>query len=119
MPDPSAYGVPPVAVAVWLSLLREFAVVVVILTLILLVVLYPMIFGLRRIMAAIRVLIGPNRTGYQGLLQTPTDALKVLAREDDFPAAADKWPFILAPIIVFEMMWIRNTLPRAGSEEAQ
>lgn len=101
MPDPSAYGVPPAAAAVWLTLLREFAVSVVVLTFILLVVLYPMIFGLRRIMAAMQVRIGPNRTGYQGLLQTPADALKLLAKEDIIPAAADKWPFILAPIIVF------------------
>ena len=48
MPDPSAYGVPLVAVAVWLTLLRGFAVSVAILTFILLAVLYPMIFGLWR-----------------------------------------------------------------------
>lgn len=82
-------------------LLREFAVALVILTFILLVVMFPMIWGLRRIMAAFQVRIGPNRTGYQGLLQTPADALKLIAKEDIIPTAADKWPFIIAPIVVF------------------
>lgn len=86
--------------ALWL-LARELAVAVAVLTFVLLVVMYPMIWGLRRVMAAFQVRIGPNRTGYQGLLQTPADALKLLAKEDIVPAAADRWPFILAPIIVF------------------
>lgn len=87
--------------AMWEMLLREIGVAAVILTFLLFVVMYPMIWGLRRIMAAFQVRIGPNRTGYQGLLQTPADALKLLAKEDIIPTAADRWPFILAPIVVF------------------
>jgi len=45
--------------------------------------------------------IGPNRVGWEGLAQTPADALKLLAKEDIVPAAADRWPFIIAPIIAF------------------
>lgn len=82
-------------------LLRDLIAAVVILTFVLLVVMYPMIWGLRRVMAAFQVRIGPNRTGYQGLLQTPADALKLLTKEDIIPTAADKWPFIIAPIVVF------------------
>lgn len=83
------------------SLIRELIVAAIVLTFVLLVVMYPMIWGLRRIMAAFQVRIGPNRTGYQGLLQTPADAIKLIAKEDIIPTAADKWPFILAPIVVF------------------
>lgn len=101
MPEPARYGLPAAAVSAWLPLLREFVVAAVVLTFILLVVMYPMIWGLRRVMAAFQVRIGPNRTGYEGLLQTPADALKLLAKEDIIPSAADRWPFIIAPIVVF------------------
>ena len=67
---------------------------------ILLVVLY-IIWGLRRAMGAVQSRIGPNRVGWQGLLQTPADALKLLQKEDIIPACADKWVFIIAPIVVF------------------
>ena len=73
---------------------------VIILAFILFVVLY-LIYGLRKIMGWIQARIGPNRVGWQGLAQTMADALKLLAKEDICPTLADKWPFVIAPIIVF------------------
>jgi NADH-quinone oxidoreductase subunit H len=73
---------------------------VIILAFILFVVLY-LIYGLRKIMGWIQARIGPNRVGPYGLAQTMADALKLLMKEDIVPRMADKWPFIVAPIIVF------------------
>jgi NADH-quinone oxidoreductase subunit H len=44
---------------------------------------------------------GPMRTGWHGLMQPFADALKLLGKEDLRPAAADKWVFLVAPIIAF------------------
>ena len=67
---------------------------------ILFAVLY-MIYGLRKIMGWIQARIGPNRVGPYGLAQTIADAVKLLVKEDIIPACADRWPFIIAPIVVF------------------
>lgn len=101
MTDVHTIGALATSPSSWFSLIRELAVVVVILCFILTVVMWPMIWGLRRVMAWIQVRIGPNRNGPEGLLQTPADALKLLAKEDIIPTAADRWPFIIAPIVVF------------------
>ena len=44
--------------------------------------------------------IGPKRVGPHGLLQTVADAVKLLFKEAIFPAAADKFLFVLAPCLV-------------------
>ena len=44
---------------------------------------------------------GPRRTGWHGWMQPFADAIKLLGKEDLRPAAADKWPFLIAPIIAF------------------
>jgi NADH-quinone oxidoreductase subunit H len=73
---------------------------VIILFFILFVVLY-LILGLRKVMGWIQSRIGPNRVGPWGLAQTMADAVKLLVKEDIIPTLADKWPFIIAPIVVF------------------
>jgi len=73
---------------------------IIVLFFVLFVVLY-LVYGLRRIMGWIQARIGPNRVGPKGLAQTIADAIKLLAKEDVVPAKADKWTFIIAPIIVF------------------
>lgn len=72
----------------------------IILVFILFVVLY-LIYGLRKIMGWIQSRIGPNRVGPYGLAQTIADAIKLLSKEDIIPATADRWSFVIAPIIVF------------------
>jgi NADH-quinone oxidoreductase subunit H len=66
----------------------------------------------RRIIAKMQDRIGPNRVGPFGLLQPIADVLKLLSKEDIIPTRADKWLFILSPILVVGaslMVW--STIP--------
>ena len=45
--------------------------------------------------------MGPTRTGPNGVLQPLADGIKLLGKEDLIPAAADKWVFWFAPMVVF------------------
>jgi len=56
-----------------------------------------LVFAERRILAWVQDRKGPNRVGPFGLLQPLADLIKLLTKEDVFPAAADKWLFYLAP----------------------
>ena len=85
---------------VWIKPVLMLLDAIIILFFILFVVLY-LIYGLRKIMGWIQARIGPNRVGPYGLAQTIADAIKLLSKEDVIPVMADKWPFIVAPIIVF------------------
>lgn len=53
----------------------------------------------RRVLARMQVRLGPNRVGWQGLLQPIADAFKLIFKEDLIPAGADKLIFVLAPVI--------------------
>ncbi len=53
----------------------------------------------RRFLARIQSRIGPNRAGPYGLLQPMADGLKLIFKEELIPASADKFLFILAPVI--------------------
>lgn len=54
----------------------------------------------RRVAAWFQLRIGPNRVGYQGLLQTMADALKLLTKELTGTVKADKFLYNLAPYFV-------------------
>jgi NADH-quinone oxidoreductase subunit H len=74
------------------------AKIVIILGVIALVVAY-LTYLERKIIAHIQVRIGPMRVGWHGLLQPIADGLKLFLKEDIIPAKADRWVFVLAPII--------------------
>jgi NADH-quinone oxidoreductase subunit H len=53
----------------------------------------------RRVLARMQVRIGPNRVGWQGLLQPVADGIKLIFKEELTPVGADRLIFILAPVI--------------------
>lgn len=56
----------------------------------------------RKVMGFMQLRSGPNQVGGKwGLLQTVSDVLKLLLKEDIIPKAADRPLFILAPVIAF------------------
>lgn len=70
----------------------------------------------RRALAKIQVRIGPNRAGWQGLLQPVADAVKLIFKEELTPATADKLIFFIAPIVtVVPAMIIAAVIPLGTS----
>jgi len=53
----------------------------------------------RRLLARFQVRMGPNRVGPFGLLQPLADAIKSIFKEDIVVAQADRFLFVLAPLI--------------------
>ena len=53
----------------------------------------------RRIIGAMQVRIGPNRVGWKGSLQPFADVLKLLLKEVIVPTGANKFLFVIAPIL--------------------
>ncbi|QRZ12631.1 NADH-quinone oxidoreductase subunit NuoH [Paracoccus methylovorus] len=58
-----------------------------------------MVYGDRKIWAAVQMRRGPNVVGPWGLLQTFADALKYVVKEIVIPAGADKFVYFLAPFL--------------------
>jgi len=77
----------------------------VILGAILLVVAYLTLLE-RRLLGFIQVRLGPNRVGPQGLFQPIADVLKLFVKEDLVPAGAEKFVFMLAPMLIFAPSFI-------------
>ena len=57
-----------------------------------------LVYGDRKIWAAVQMRRGPNVVGAFGLLQSVADALKYVVKEVVIPAGADKTVFMLAPM---------------------
>lgn len=65
-----------------------------------------LVYGDRKIWAAVQMRRGPNVVGAYGLLQTVADALKYIVKEVVIPAGADRTVFILAPLTSFVLAMV-------------
>jgi len=54
----------------------------------------------RKVLAFLQVRLGPNRVGPWGLLQPAADGIKLLFKEEITVASADRFLYLLAPVIV-------------------
>lgn len=82
----------------WEIIIVTLIKVVIVLTLMLLTVSYLVYFE-RKISAWAQNRLGPNRVGWQGILQPFADVLKLLLKEDIIPDKANKWVHAAAPMI--------------------
>ena len=78
----------------WLIVLK-----VVVIFVFLMVMTLFMIWMERRVVGRMQHRPGPNRVGPFGLLQSLADGLKLALKEDIQPALADRWVYVLAPVI--------------------
>ena len=60
-----------------------------------------LVYGDRKIWAAVQMRRGPNVVGVFGLLQSVADALKYVLKEVVVPAGSDRTVFLMAPLISF------------------
>ena len=58
-----------------------------------------MVYAERKVAAVLQQRLGPYLVGPRGVLQPMADIVKLLFKEDLRPAAADRFLFILAPVI--------------------
>ena len=82
----------------WIELLISVIKIGVVLTVLLISVAYA-VYAERRVSALMQNRYGPNRVGYQGLLQPFADVIKLVFKEDIVPVKANKPIHTLAPMI--------------------
>ena len=58
-------------------------------------------FAERKIIGYMQIRLGPNRVGPQGWLQPIADAMKLMFKEIIIPSRADRFLFLLAPVLSF------------------
>ena len=65
-----------------------------------------LVYGDRKIWAAVQMRRGPNVVGPWGILQTVADALKYVVKENIIPSGSDRFVFMLAPMLSFVLAMI-------------
>lgn len=66
----------------------------------------------RRLLARFQLRVGPNRVGPLGLLQPLADGIKLLFKEDFVPGGADRYVYLLAPLIsVVAALFVYAVIP--------
>jgi NADH-quinone oxidoreductase subunit H len=83
---------------VWIEILISGIKIALVINVLLVSVAYA-VYAERRVSALMQNRYGPNRVGYQGLLQPFADVIKLVFKEDIVPAKANKPIHTLAPMI--------------------
>jgi NADH-quinone oxidoreductase subunit H len=94
----------------WLSLVKAVLILVFLIVNTLLVIWFE-----RRVIGRMQFRPGPNRAGPFGVIQSVTDGLKLMLKEDVTPKNADVIVFFLAPIIACSMAFISFAIIPMGS----
>jgi len=76
----------------------KFVAITVVFTIVLLIVAYT-VLAERRVLGLIQGRLGPNRVGYDGMLQPFADLLKFILKEDIVPDKSTRFIYFLAPVI--------------------
>lgn len=101
----------PIGFLIWTTLLKS----VILLGIILGLVSYT-VYAERRVSALIQDRLGPNRVGWQGLLQPIADAAKLLLKENFTPKNANYFYFRLAPkLVMIPPILVLGVLPFGSS----
>jgi NADH-quinone oxidoreductase subunit H len=86
----------------------ETLLTVIIILLKIIVLLVPLLVGVayltfaeRKIIGYMQIRLGPNRVGPKGWLQPIADAMKLMFKEIIIPSRADRFLFLLAPVLSF------------------
>lgn len=89
-----------------LAFMPEPAVVLLVILIKIVLIIAPIMLGVayltfaeRKVIGYIQVRIGPNRVGPRGWLQPIADGIKLFLKEVIIPAGANKFLFLLAPIL--------------------
>ncbi len=83
----------------WLAILITLVIQTVVVVLPIMLVVAWLTYAERKVIGFMQVRMGPNRVGPLGLLQPIADALKLMTKEVIFPDQANKYLFIIAPIL--------------------
>ncbi len=98
-----------------MELLIDLVKIVTVMGLLVGVVAYTVLLE-RRVAAAIQNRIGPNRVGWQGLMQPLADVLKLVMKEDIVPEKANRFVHHLAPVISISIaMTTMSVIPFGNS----
>ena len=84
----------------WFLIITSLIKIIVVVLLTILPMVAYSVYAERRVSALIQDRLGPNRVGWQGLLQPIADGLKFLIKEDVTPGHVNKFYFWLAPALV-------------------
>ena len=98
---------------IWEIIIFSLIKIIILVTVILLTVSYLVYFE-RRISAWAQNRLGPNRVGWEGVLQPFADVLKLLLKEDIVPDAANKPIHSLAPFLALFVAFSYAVILRFG-----